>query len=103
MGRRQTMMEKYKQQMKAYRRKRTQQDNTPFLPVSGLVYVMDSLDATKKIKAEVLKTRTKQHREIIESLACPVCANPMEWDPRWEAFICNKHGKRAIYELVTEA
>ena len=48
MGRRQTMMEKYKQQMKAYRRKRTMQDNTPFLPPSGTVYVMDTLDATKK-------------------------------------------------------
>jgi len=100
MGRRQTMMEKYKQQMKAYRKKRMVQDNTPFLSPSGNVYVMDSLDATKKLKAEVLKTRTKQHREIIVSLACPVCGNPMEWDSRWEAFICVKHGKKAIYELV---
>ena len=78
------------------------QDSTPFLPPDGIVYVMDSLDATKKMKAEVLKTRTKQHRNIIDSLACPVCGNPMDWDPRWEAFICLKHGKRAIYELVTE-
>jgi len=100
MGRRQTMMEKYKQQMKAYRKKRMIQDSTPFLPLSGNVYVMDSLDATKKFKAEVLKTRTKQHREIIDSLACPVCGNPMEWDSRWEGFICMKHGKKAIYELV---
>ena len=100
MGRRQTMMEKYKQQMKAYRKKRMIQDNTPFLPPSGNVYVMDSLDATKKFKAEVLKTRTKQHREIIDSLACPVCGNPMEWDSHWEGFICMKHGKKAIYELV---
>jgi len=100
MGRRQTMMEKYKQQMKAYRKKRMIQDSTPFLPLNGNVYVMDSLDATKKFKAEVLKTRTKQHREIIDSLACPVCGNPMEWDSRWEGFICMKHGKKAIYELV---
>jgi len=102
MGRRQTMMEKYKQQMKAYRKKRTMQDSTPFVPVDKIVYVMDSLNPTKKMKAEVLKTRIKQHREIIESLACPVCSNPMEWDTRWEAFICEKHGKRAIYELVNE-
>ena len=102
MGRRQTMMEKYKMQMKAYRKKRMQQDNTPFLPIDGNVYVMDTLDATKKLKAEVLKKRTKQHREIIESLACPVCANPMEWDSKWEAFICVKHGKKAIYELVDQ-
>jgi tRNA(Ile2) C34 agmatinyltransferase TiaS len=100
MGRRQTMMEKYKQQMKAYRKKRMIQDSTPFLPLSGNVYVMDSLDPTKKLKVEVLKTRTKQHREIIDSLACPVCGNPMEWDSRWEGFICVKHGKKAIYELV---
>ena len=100
MGRRQTMMEKYKQQMKAYRKKRMMKNNTPFLPPTGVVYVMDSLDATKKMKAEVLKTKTKQHREIIESLACPVCGNPMEWDPHWEGFICMKHGKKAIYELV---
>lgn len=100
MGRRQTMMEKYKMQMKAYRKKRMQHDNTPFLPLDGSVYVMDTLDATKKLKAEVIKTSTKQHREIIESLACPVCNNPMDWDSKWEAFICLKHGKKAIYELV---
>ena len=40
--------------------------------------------------------------DIIESLACPVCGNPMSWDSKWEAFICNKHGKRAIYEMVSE-
>ena len=102
MGRRQTMMEKFKQQMKAYRKKRMVQDSTPFLPPTGNVYVMDSLDATKKMKAEVLKTRTKQHRQIIESLACPVCNNPMEWDSNWEAFVCLKHGKKAIYEMVAE-
>ena len=100
MGRRQTMMEKYKQQMKAYRKKRMMQDNTPFLPPSGNVYVMDSLAATKKLKAEVLKTRTKQHREIIDSLACPECGNAMTWDSKLEAFICVKHGKKAIYEIV---
>jgi len=102
MGRRQTMMEKFKQQMKAYRKKRMVQDSTPFLPLDGNVYVMDSLDATKKMKAEVLKTRTKQHRQIIESLACPVCNNPMEWDSNWEGFVCLKHGKKAIYEMVNE-
>ena len=102
MGRRQTMMEKYKQQMKAYRRKRMAKDNTPFLPTDGNVFVMDSLDPTKKIKAEVLKTRIKQHRTIVESLACPVCGNPMSWDSKWEAFICNKHGKKGIYEIIDE-
>ena len=86
--------------MKAYRKKRMMADNTPFLPPNGNVYVMDSLDATKKVKAEVVKTKTKQHREIIEQLACPVCGNPMYWDGHWEAFICVKHGKKAIYEIV---
>ncbi|GEM_PF-443439 len=100
MGRRQTMMEKYKQQMKAYRKKRMKSEARPFLPVGGEVYVMDSLDPTKKIKAQVLKTSTKQHRELIENLACPICASPMDWDRSWEAFVCNKHGKKAIYEIV---
>ena len=100
MGRRQTMMEKYKQQMKAYRKQKMKTDSTPFLPPDGNVYVMDCMDAKKKLKAEVLKTKTKQHRDVIESLACPVCGNPMEWDARWEAFICEKHGKKAIYEMV---
>ena len=100
MGRRQTMMEKYKQQMKAYRKQKMKTDSTPFLPPDGNVYVMDCMDAEKKVKAEVLKTKTKQHREVIESLACPVCGNPMSWDSRWEAFICEKHGKKAIYEMV---
>jgi hypothetical protein len=93
-------MEKYKQQMKAYRKQKMKKDSTPFLPPEGNVYVMDCMNAEKKVKAEVLKTKTKQHREIIESLACPVCGNPMEWDSKWEAFICEKHGKKAIYEMV---
>ena len=102
MGRRQTMMEKYKQQMKAYRRKRMAKDNTPFLPPDGNVFVMDTLDPTKKIKAEVLKTKIKQHRTIVENLACPVCGNSMIWDSKWEAFICEKHGKKGIYEIIND-
>jgi len=94
------MQEKFKQQMKAYRRKRMKVDNTPFLPPDGEVWVMDSLNPTEKIKVDVVKTRVKEHREIIVSLACPVCGNPMEWDNHWEAFVCTKHGKRAIYEIV---
>jgi hypothetical protein len=94
------MQEKFKQQMKAYRKKKMKVDNTPFLPSNGNVYVMNSLDPTEKIKAEVLKKSTKQHREIITSLACPVCKNPMTWDSKWEAFICVKHGEKAIYEIA---
>jgi hypothetical protein len=94
------MMEKYKQQMKAYRKKRGKIDTTPFLPPDNVVYVMNSLNPEKKIKVEVLKKRIKNHREIIESLACPECGNPMSWDSKWEAFTCEKHGKRAIFEMV---
>jgi len=93
-------MEKYKLQMKAYRKKRMKADNTPFLPHDGKVYVMDSLNPDKKILTEVVKTRTKNHREVIENLACPVCGSPMDWDAKWEAFVCTKHGKKAIYEVV---
>jgi len=100
MGRRQTMQEKYKQQMKAYRKKKMKLDSTPFLPPDGNVYVMDSLNPTEKLKAEVIKKRTKQHRDVIVSLACPVCGNPMDWNDAWEGFICEKHGKKAIFELV---
>ncbi len=102
MGRRQTMQEKFKQQMKAYRKKRMKVDNTPFVPSDGVVYVMDTLDPTKRIKAEILKTNIKQHRDIISHLACPVCGNSMDWDSKWEAFICNKHGKKAIYEIANK-
>lgn len=100
MGRRQTMMEKYKMQMKAYRKKRMKTDNTPYLPPDGNVFVMDSLDPEKKIKCEVLKTRERSQRKVVEKLACPVCGNEMSWDSNWEAFTCSKHGKRAIYELI---
>ena len=100
MGRKQTMMEKYKMQMKAYRKKRGKIDSTPFLPPSGIVYVMDSLNPDKKIKVEVVKTRLKNQRHVIESLACPECESPMSWDSKWEAFTCTKHGKKAIYEVV---
>ncbi len=87
-------------QMKAYRKKRMKQDNTPFVPPDGNVYVMDTLNPTKKIKCEVVKTRTRSQREVIETLACPECGNEMEWDGKWEAFICTKHGKKGIYEIV---
>ncbi|MDG6218837.1 MAG: hypothetical protein QCI00_05310 [Candidatus Thermoplasmatota archaeon] len=94
------MQEKFKQQMKAYRKKKMKTDNTPFLPPEEVVYVMNSLNPEEKLKAEVLKTTEKQHRQIITSLACPVCGSAMSWDNKWEAFICNKHGKKAIYEIV---
>jgi hypothetical protein len=96
------MKDQYKQQMKAYRKKKMKKDNTPYLPANGKVYVMNSLDPVRKIKAKVLKTFTKQHREIIEILACPICKSPMEWDDMWEAFICEEHGKKAIYEIVSK-
>jgi len=38
----------------------------------------------------------------VDSLACPVCGNSMDWDSKWEAFICTKHGKKGIYEIITE-
>jgi hypothetical protein len=101
MGRRQTMQEKYKQQMKAYRKKRMKVENTPFLPPDGNVLVMDSLNPTKTLKAEVLKTQERQHRQVIIHLACPECNSPMDWDSNWEAFICTKHGKKSIYEIVS--
>jgi hypothetical protein len=100
MGRRQTMMEKYKIQMKAYRKKRMKNDITPYFPPDGIVYVIDSLDPGKKIQAQVIKTTVRSQRKIIESLACPICKNEMLWDNNWEAFSCTKHGKKAIYELV---
>ena len=89
-------------QMKAYRKKRMKADNTPFLPPDGTVYIMDSLNPKKKIKAEIVKTKAKDHRTIIDSLACPVCGNPMTWDSLWEAFTCTKHGKKAIYEVIQQ-
>jgi hypothetical protein len=100
MGRRQTMMEKYKLQMKAYKKKRMKSDNTPFLPLDGNVYIMNTLNPKKKIKAEGVKTRVKSQRQIIESIACPECGNPMKWDSLWEAFTCTKHPKKAIFEVV---
>jgi hypothetical protein len=100
MGRRQTMMEKYKIQMKAYRKKRMKNDSTPYLPLDGIVYVINSLDPGKKIQTQVVKTTVRSQRKIIETLTCPECKNEMLWDDNWEAFICTKHGKKAIYELV---
>jgi hypothetical protein len=102
MGRRQTMMEKYKIQMKAYRKKRMKHDSTPFVPPDGIVYVIDSLDPGKKIQVQVVKKTIRSQREVIESLACPECKNEMLWDDNWEAFTCTKHGKKAIYELYVK-
>ena len=88
--------------MKAYRKKRMKEDTTPFVPTDRVVYVMDSLNPSKKMKAEIVSTRIKAQREVIDTLACPVCNNPMSWDACWEAFICTKHGQKAIYELVKQ-
>ncbi len=46
-------------------------DSTPFLPLDGIVYVIDSLDPGKKILVQVAKTNVKSQRTVIESLACP--------------------------------
>ena len=100
MGRRQTMQEKFKIQMKAYRKKKMKVDNTPYLPLEGDVYVMNSLNPTDKIKAEVLKTKEKDHRHTITSLACPQCGEPMSWDSHWEAFICLKHEKKLQQDIL---
>jgi len=96
------MMEKYKIQMKAYRKKRMKNDSTPYLPPDSQVYVIDSLNPGKKILAQVVKTTVKSQRKVIETLACPECKNEMYWDDNWEAFTCTKHGKKAIYELVVK-
>ena len=61
MGRKRTMMEQYKQQMKAYRKKKMKKDNTPYLPPDEKIYVMNSLNPMKKMEAEVLKTCTKKY------------------------------------------
>jgi Tol biopolymer transport system component len=95
-------MEKYKIQMKAYRKKRMKNDSTPYLPPDGQVYVIDSLNPGKKIQAQVVKTIVRSQRTVIDSLACPECKNEMHWDENWEAFTCMKHGKKAIYELVVK-
>jgi len=102
MGRRQTMMEKYKIQMKAYRKKRMKNDSNPYLPPDGIVSVINSLDPGKKIPVQVIKTTVRNQRKIIETIACPECNNEMHWDDKWEAFTCTKHGKKAIYELVVK-
>ena len=86
--------------MKAYKKNRMKMDNTPYMPADGVVYIMNSMEADKKIKAEVLKTRTKSHRQIIESIACPECGNPMTWDSLWEGFACKKHKKKMIFEII---
>jgi hypothetical protein len=96
------MMEKYKIQMKAYRKKRMKNDSTPYLPPDGEVFVIDSLNPGKKIQVQVVKTRVRSQRQVIESITCPECKNEMFWDDNWEAFTCTKHGKKAIYELVVK-
>ena len=88
--------------MKAYRKKRMKNDSTPYLPPDGEVFVIDSLNPGKKIQVQVVKTRVRSQRQVIESIACPECKNEMLWDNNWEAFTCTKHGKKAIYELVTK-
>lgn len=75
-------------------------DTTPYVPSDGIVYVIDTLNPGKRIQVQVIKTKVKSQRQVIESITCPECKNEMLWDDNWEAFACTKHGKKAIYELV---
>ena len=97
----QSIMDRYKIQMKAYRKKmRKPKNGTPYLPMGGVVYIMDSLNPDGKMEAKVIKTTMKSQREVIEIIACPECKSKMMWDENWGAFTCMSHGKKAIYEIV---
>ena len=94
-------MDRYKIQMKAYRKKtRKPKIITPYLPTDRGVYVTDSLRPGGMIEVDVIKTSKKNQRRVIKIIACPECDSRMMWDDHWGAFICTSHGKRAIYELV---
>jgi hypothetical protein len=94
-------MDKYKAQMKALKKMRSRVDNTPYYDGEP-VFLMDSKNPVEKIPAQILKTVIRSRREIITSIACPLCAKPMFWDKAWEAFKCTNpiHGRSKIYEVV---
>jgi hypothetical protein len=98
-------MDRYKIQMKALKKMRSRVDNTPYYDGVG-VLLMDSKNPVEKIPAKILKTTMRSRREVITSIACPLCDNPMFWDKAWEAFKCKNleaHGGRSkIYEVVRE-
>lgn len=93
-------MERYKIQMKAYKKSRLKIDSTPYLKSSDQIYVINTLDPCKKIRTVVVKTAVRNQRTIITAIECPECKNEIYWDGNWAAFTCPMHKKKTIYELV---
>jgi hypothetical protein len=87
------------------RKKREEKNTIPFLPITGPITVMDSMNPTKRMAAKLLRTKQRNGRTMMLSLQCPVCRAKMFWDERWRAFICRSSyhpNRRGIYELVSQ-
>jgi hypothetical protein len=90
----------FKQQMKAYKKKAKQVNNTPYLPLDGRVWLMNTKNPGEPISGKVVSVRLKGKREIIEKMECPDCGEEMEWNPRWEAFECKNHDSPKFWEII---
>lgn len=111
------LMESFKLQMKATRRKikKDKQDkqlptfknlDIPYSQVNDKnigILVSNIMDVKEKdYTTLVLGTQPKGQTHIISSIRCPVCQKPVPYDERWNSFICEKcdvHDKK-IYEIV---
>jgi len=103
----QSFMDKYKIQLKTYRKfKRQKVDLRTFPRCSSLsteVAVMDSLDPVKRIRAkiaEIGRFGRQGYSHVVTKIKCPECGNILEVDKKWLAFICTNHDKKRIWEVV---
>ena len=102
MTRRAGLMEKYRQQMKSYKKMKMKVDNTPYFNEGEELFCANVKDPDTKYKAEVVATEKRGRRTIITSVSCPYCGSDMHWSKNWEAFACKNHEKTQFFELVRE-
>ncbi|MFA5772481.1 MAG: hypothetical protein WC974_07110 [Thermoplasmata archaeon] len=104
MGRRQSLMDKYRQHMRNLRKSRGKSDNTPYYDDQE-VFIMNCVTLDEKIPAKILETEIRNRRAVIKSIECPVCHTPMVWSRTWETFSCKntEHQGPKRYEVIKDS
>lgn len=102
MTRRQGLMEKYRQQMKQYKKMKMKVDVTPYYNEDEEIYIANVKDPDTKFKAVIVSTEKRGRRTVITSIACPYCGEPMKWSNNWDAFACRNHPKTQFFEVIKQ-
>jgi hypothetical protein len=67
------------------------------------VKLIDSLNPGPEIMTVALRFQTKSGLLVVAAIECPECKRPIEWDDKWQGFICKRPchpGRKGVYEMV---